>query len=62
MAKHVFSALPIYPIGIFRIPKTILDKIDAITARFIWKGELQGKGLLICLCYTPYLAYILTTL
>lgn len=43
LAKHVLSSLAIYPLGIFRIPKGILKKIDQMNASFIWGGELEGR-------------------
>ncbi|XP_026434036.1 uncharacterized protein LOC113331550 [Papaver somniferum] len=44
MVKAVLNAMPMYQMGTFKIPKTLLKKLDTIQRKFWW-GFKSNRGL-----------------
>ncbi|KAK1304858.1 hypothetical protein QJS10_CPB11g00983 [Acorus calamus] len=43
LLQAVLSSLATFYLSIFRVPRTILAKIDAIRKRFLWNGAKTGN-------------------
>ncbi|KAL0446258.1 UNVERIFIED_CONTAM: putative mitochondrial protein [Sesamum latifolium] len=43
LIKTVIQAIPVYVMGCFRIPDSLLAEIESMTAKFFWHGELETR-------------------
>ena len=43
LLHSVLSSVPLYFLSIYKIPDTIIQKIDRIRRRFLWQGNNNGK-------------------
>ncbi|KAL0449246.1 UNVERIFIED_CONTAM: hypothetical protein Slati_1481000 [Sesamum latifolium] len=43
LIKTVVQAIPVYTMGCFRIPDSLLAEIESMTAQFFWHGELESR-------------------
>lgn len=41
--KAILSALPIFWMGVFWIPRNILDKLEQIMRNFLWQGNFETR-------------------
>ena len=44
LVKSVLSAMPVYFLTVFSLPKWAIKKIDKIRRSFLWKGEENASG------------------
>lgn len=43
LINSVLSAVPLYTLSIYKVPKTIIARIDRLRRRFLWQGSETAK-------------------